>query len=145
MKRRFGQATLELALVLPIFMLLVVGIFDFGRAFHIWSTLNLQCVEAARVGARRRHQLIGRNLFTATTHSSLEEVQAAFDAQRSPMMTESGYFDVNFEGVGQTGATTVKVSAKYKVSMITPFMNFYGEQNDEGKLVMYAEAVENKE
>jgi Flp pilus assembly protein TadG len=43
-----GQALVEFALVLPLFILLLLGIFDFGRAVYAWSTIN----NAAREGAR---------------------------------------------------------------------------------------------
>lgn len=43
-----GAALVELALVLPIMLLFVFGIFEFGRAMFITNTLN----NAARYGAR---------------------------------------------------------------------------------------------
>jgi hypothetical protein len=45
---RRGQALVEFALILPILVLLLVGIFDFGRAIYAYSTVN----NAARQGAR---------------------------------------------------------------------------------------------
>jgi len=45
---RRGQALLEFALVLPIFILLLVAIFDLGRAAFAYNTLT----NAAREGAR---------------------------------------------------------------------------------------------
>lgn len=43
-----GQSLVEFALILPIFVLLLVGIFDFGRAIYAFNTIN----NAAREGAR---------------------------------------------------------------------------------------------
>lgn len=43
-----GQTIVETALVLPILLLLVLGIFEFGRAMYIKNALN----NAARAGAR---------------------------------------------------------------------------------------------
>jgi Flp pilus assembly protein TadG len=43
-----GQAMVEFALVIPIFLLLLVGIFDLGRAVFAYNTLT----NAAREGAR---------------------------------------------------------------------------------------------
>ncbi len=43
-----GQALLEFALVIPLFLLLVVAIFDLGRAVFAYNTLT----NAAREGAR---------------------------------------------------------------------------------------------
>jgi hypothetical protein len=46
--RRRGQALVEFALVLPIFLVLLFGIIDLGRYIYMNSTLS----EAAREGAR---------------------------------------------------------------------------------------------
>lgn len=46
--KRGGQAIVEFALVLPVFMLLLFGILEFGRAFLMAHNL----ANAARIGAR---------------------------------------------------------------------------------------------
>lgn len=46
--RRKGQALVEFALVIPLFLLLLVGLFDLGRAVFAYNTLT----NAAREGAR---------------------------------------------------------------------------------------------
>ena len=43
-----GSAMLEMALTLPILLLISVGIFEFGRAFQTWQVMT----NAAREGAR---------------------------------------------------------------------------------------------
>jgi len=43
-----GQALVEFALVFPIFVLLMVGIFDFGRVIWVNDTLSTASREAAR-------------------------------------------------------------------------------------------------
>lgn len=44
-----GQALVEFALILPILILLLVGIFDFGRAIYAFNTVNNAAREAVRV------------------------------------------------------------------------------------------------
>jgi len=44
-----GQSLVEFGLILPIFLLMVFGIIDFGRAVFAYSTLNSAAREAARV------------------------------------------------------------------------------------------------
>jgi Flp pilus assembly protein TadG len=46
--RRRGQALVEFALVIPIFLLLLFGVVDFGRLIYMNSTVS----QAAREGAR---------------------------------------------------------------------------------------------
>jgi Flp pilus assembly protein TadG len=44
-----GQALVEFALILPILILLLVGIFDFGRAIYAFNTVNNAAREAVRI------------------------------------------------------------------------------------------------
>jgi Flp pilus assembly protein TadG len=49
LKNQKGQALVEMALIMPLFLLVVFGITEFGRALYILNSLN----NAAREGARR--------------------------------------------------------------------------------------------
>jgi Flp pilus assembly protein TadG len=51
MKSEKGQATVEFALVITAFVLLVLGLVDFGRIFHVYLTLDHAGREAARVAS----------------------------------------------------------------------------------------------
>jgi Flp pilus assembly protein TadG len=46
-----GQGLVEFAIVLPIFLILMLGIIEFGYFFFIYSTANQAAREAARYGA----------------------------------------------------------------------------------------------
>lgn len=46
-----GAVAVEFALILPIFLVLVLGIFEFGRAFNIQVSLSEAAREAARYAA----------------------------------------------------------------------------------------------
>lgn len=46
--RTRGQSLVEFALILPIFLLIIFGLFDMGRAVYAWSTINNAAREAAR-------------------------------------------------------------------------------------------------
>lgn len=48
--REAGQSTVELALVLPILVLLVFGIAEFGRVIHAYLTIEHAAREGARLG-----------------------------------------------------------------------------------------------
>ena len=147
-KNRKGQAVVELSLVLPIFLLVVIGIFDFGRALHCWSSLNHQCVQAARAASKRSNQLIARNLFLSTTHTSLAEVKKVFWNSRSPIMSENDYDTINWENTGiGTNTDTVTVSASFNLTLMTPFiakMINNGCDRD-GAIKLHASATEKKE
>jgi Flp pilus assembly protein TadG len=49
--RRRGQSLVEFALVLPIFLLLIMGVIDAGRLVYMNSTLSNAAREGARTGA----------------------------------------------------------------------------------------------
>ena len=49
--REEGQATVEFAIVIPLLLLLVFGIVQFGRAFNNWIDLNHLASEGARWAA----------------------------------------------------------------------------------------------
>lgn len=48
---RRGTTTVETAVVLPVFLLLLFVIFEFGHAYLIANVLNSACRNAARIGA----------------------------------------------------------------------------------------------
>jgi len=48
--RTRGQTLVEFALILPIFVLVLVGIFDFGRAVYAYNTISNASREAVRIG-----------------------------------------------------------------------------------------------
>ncbi len=50
-RARRGAAMLELALVLPIFLTLTVGLIEFGRAFMVQQMLTAAAREGARYGS----------------------------------------------------------------------------------------------
>ena len=50
LKAEEGQTLVEFALVLPILLVLVIGIFDFGSAFNSKNDLNFLANTAARFG-----------------------------------------------------------------------------------------------
>jgi Flp pilus assembly protein TadG len=49
-----GTAVVEMALMLPLLLLLVVGILDFGKAFNYWNDTNHLAAQGARFAAVNR-------------------------------------------------------------------------------------------
>lgn len=49
-KEEKGQSLLEFALVVPVLLLLICGIFDFGRLLYAYAHLNMGAQEAVRLG-----------------------------------------------------------------------------------------------
>jgi Flp pilus assembly protein TadG len=69
-----GQALVEFALVVPIFVLLLVGLFDIGRAVWNYNTVANAAREAARVAVVNQDQTVIREAAkTAGVSLSLED------------------------------------------------------------------------
>jgi Flp pilus assembly protein TadG len=72
--RSRGQALVEFALVLPIFLLLLFGLIDVGRYVYVSNAFNQAAREAARTGAVEQWKydcpasvpVAGQNRFTCT-------------------------------------------------------------------------------
>ncbi|HEY9072150.1 MAG TPA: TadE/TadG family type IV pilus assembly protein [Candidatus Ozemobacteraceae bacterium] len=128
-RSRHGQAIVEMALVLPLFLLLISAIIDFGRVFHVWSSLNYQCIEAAREGTQRRYLLLGRNVFSADTHAAPDAVIRAFFQHQSPLIDVGRYRTPDGKpasapeiiGVG-VPEREVTVRIQYAYPFLTPFI-----------------------
>lgn len=147
-KKNRGQALVEMALVLPIFLFTLMAIYDFGITLHIWSSLNTQCVEASRAGAIRTNQLVGRGIFGSNTHAKLQTVTDAFWRLKSPFMSTANYTPAQpvVVGVGEVGVSTVTVSSSYNVSLITPLIGgLIGSAGGSGQLTLSATATAQKE
>ncbi|WP_248255693.1 TadE family protein [Georgenia sp. EYE_87] len=69
-----GATAVEFALILPILLLLIIGITEFGRAYHVQTTLS----DAARAGVR-----------TMALHSNVTEAKkSARDAATTVVLTD---------------------------------------------------------
>jgi hypothetical protein len=145
-KRNKGQAIVEMALVLPIFIFMLIGIFDFGRALHAWSNLNYQCIQAARAGTRLKRKLVGAgNIIAPSLYPTMDDVQKAFWKYRSPLMPQDKYANLSFSGVGTTNKT-VEIKASFNLTLYTPVIgSLIGGNNKSGGLTIHASAMETKE
>lgn len=144
-----GQAIVEMAFVLPLFIVMLLAIYDFGQAFHIWSSLNQQCVEAARAGTPRANQLIARGVYGANTHVPIQTLRDTFWSRRSPLMATERYTTESpaITGVG-VATNTITVSAGYRVSLVTPIISGIlssGVGSGDGEMTITATAEARKE
>lgn len=118
MVRRFrngegGQALVEFALVLPLLLLMVLGVIDFGRAWNLHQVLT----DAAREGARKAV------IFDpATTKDTVLAVVGAVIASGSynPAKATVSFPD-GFKG-GRGNVTTVRISMNYRFGFLAPFV-----------------------
>lgn len=107
-KKEKGQALLELALVLPILILLLTGIFEFGRIYSAELIVNHSAREGARLGSvgAQDSAIITR---VQNTASGLDTSQLAIVIVPS-------------EG-NRVRGSEISVSVDYPVSIVTPFVS----------------------
>ena len=101
-QREGGQALVEFALVVPVFLILLLGIVDFGWALRSWITVTNSAREGARTGA------------VGATCDDIK--QRAVDTS-ADLLTLS---DVAVQNCQGDPGTSVVVTVTYDYSFITP-------------------------
>lgn len=107
--RHKGQAAVELALLLPIIIVLIFGVFEFGRAMYVRNTLNY----AARMGAR-----------AAATQMPFSQSAVKDQVRNSiPVQLQGGLTIAVSPAVPVYGtAVTVSVSSPFSIDIIPGFL-----------------------
>ena len=104
-----GQAVAEFALIIPIFLLLVFAIVDFGMGFHAWITVTNSAREGARLGA------VGG--------SQTEIENEVYDTSSSLDPDQMSVLVTNAEG---NPGESVVVDVEYDYQLITPLSSILG-------------------
>jgi len=121
-----GQTIIEFALLLPVFLLLIVGFFDLGRAVFYYSSLTNAVRETARYAVVNHDR----------TEAKLREMvldKYAFAINPNDIIIEIGYYqeddDLN-QPPPAPGAdpifTNISIKATYIFDPVTPFIERLG-------------------
>ena len=102
-----GQSLAEFALIVPIFLVLVFAIVDFGMGFHAWITVTNSAREGARLGA------VGGTSDQIT--QKVRDTSSSLDQDRLSVTV------TNAQGIP---GESVKVEVDYDYQMITPLTGF---------------------
>jgi Flp pilus assembly protein TadG len=103
-----GQATVELALVVPVLLLILFGIMEFGRIFSAYLIIT----NAAREGAR----LAAVGASDTAIEQRVEDAAAGLDLSRLTVTITPS------EGSRVTGIQAT-VSVGYSVDLVTPVLS----------------------
>ncbi|MFP4343991.1 MAG: TadE family protein, partial [Anaerolineales bacterium] len=119
-KRSRGQGLVEFALILPLLLLILLGIFEFGRAFFIYSNLFNAAREGTRYGMTNPRDYMGitRHTEEAITAVSSDEVNVWVWYDRGPGDT-SQIIDSNQVVVGYR----VVVFIQHDITALTPLLD----------------------
>jgi Flp pilus assembly protein TadG len=122
-----GAAAVEFALLLPVLLLIIFGIIDFGRALNAQVTLTQAAREGARLAALGQPDVVSRTQGAATGLSPVSvTIVTSCPAGAGP-------------GVNAT------VSVSYSFSFITPvgaFMAMFGGSGFGSSTTLKAQGVE---
>lgn len=102
-----GQSIVELALILPIIIILLFGIFEFGRVFNAYMVIANASRQGARVGS------VG---------ATVTEVETTVKTNASSLDLSDLIIVVSTTGSGGRGET-ITVTVGYDVDVSIPFVH----------------------
>jgi len=105
-----GATAVEFAMIVPILLVLVLGIAEFGHAFQVQGTLSAAAREGARVMALQNDQAAARAAVRSaapTLDPAITNAQIVVTPAACPTTT--------------TGAATVRVTVEYPMPFLTDF------------------------
>lgn len=108
-----GQAMVEFALVLPIFLLVVFAIVDFGMGFHAWITVSNASREGARIG------VVGAD--AATIEARVRDTASSLNHDEDLTVVVQNATDQ-----GGDSGESLSVTVDYDYHLITPLSSIMG-------------------
>lgn len=126
LKNQKGQAMVEFALILPILLLLVMGIAEFGMMFNAYLSVQNATREGARIG------IVG-----ATDEEMEERILSTSPSLREERMA----ITIEPNSNTRTSGETLRVLVDYDYQMTVPFIGilFGGSVNLSGESSMRIE------
>lgn len=105
-----GQAMVELALVLPILLILFMGTVEFGRIFHSYLVIT----NASREGAR-----------LATLGSSNAEISTRVGLSTTGLDAAKVHITVTPDPAQRKTGTLTTVEVRYNISLVFPLFDVF--------------------
>jgi hypothetical protein len=117
-----GQTLVEFALVLPIFLLVLFAVVDFGMAFHAWIVVTNSAREGGRLGAV--HPSLADEGSPCYGQGSMEQCIVAKVRDAAGSLGDDVVVSVdNADGIP---GESVVVDVSYVYSLITPVADILG-------------------
>ena len=116
-----GQSLAEFVLVLPIFLILVFAIIDFGLGFHAWLTITNSAREGARLGAVRAPAAGGCDNDPSTQAGNIDcRVRETADS------LDQSKLSVTITNAQGSPGSSIVVDVDYDYDLITPLDSLLG-------------------
>jgi Flp pilus assembly protein TadG len=112
-RRSRGQALVEFAIALPIFLVLMMGIFDLGRAIYQYNGVSEAAREIARV----------TSVHPGTTLGNSTETAAVIATQKGliPNLASPTFTCIDIDGSTLNTSTTCVAGNQVKVVIVAPY------------------------
>jgi Flp pilus assembly protein TadG len=118
-----GAVAVEFALILPLMLMLILGIIEFGIGYHSWDTTQNAVREGARLAAVDPSETNIEQRVRGTS-SFLNQSQLVVDIECSP--PGGGAFAACPAAVDWDEGDIVRIKATYAYDWITPLPGFVG-------------------
>ena len=112
-KREDGQAMVEFALILPIFLLILCGIIDFGWLFYNQLSLNNDCREGARYA-------VVNTADNADTQAIINHIE---NTTTTVFANDGVDITVTYSSPADPTSGDITVSLKADISFFTPVLS----------------------
>ncbi len=112
-RREDGQAMVEFALILPIFLLILCGIIDFGWLFYNQLSLNNACREGARYAVVNTAE-------DANTQAIINHIE---NATTTVFANDGVDIEVAYSSPNDPTAGDITVSLEAEISFFTPVLS----------------------
>lgn len=109
-KEKRGQALVELALVLPLIIMLVMGTMEFGRIFHSYLLITNGSREGARAGV---------------TGSTDIQIKDRVKAVTGSLGLDDSQIVITPPEISRTRGVPLTVQVDYSVPLITPLIDIF--------------------
>ncbi|MFZ2098352.1 MAG: TadE family protein [Anaerolineales bacterium] len=111
-----GQTLVEFALILPVFIFLVVVIFDFGRAIYYYNAIHNAAREGARYGVIHP---------STTDYDNIKAVVVNYAVGMGITNANVTVQPGPIENVGNFDNPTIKVTVSFDFSPVVPIISVF--------------------
>ena len=127
-----GAALIEMAMTLPLLLLICAGIFEFGRAYQTWEVLTNAAREGARVAVLPTG---GAGAVDARVREYLSMGGLASD---SSVQVDVNPTSVTMGAAGSTSASQVVVSYPFSFFVLKPIADLVGGNSLSSSMLLSA-------
>ncbi|MBN1919649.1 MAG: pilus assembly protein [Anaerolineae bacterium] len=115
-KKEKGQSIVEMALLLPVLLLMLMGLLDFGRVYYVMVALNDAAQEGAAYAASRPSDTTGI-------------AERAASASTGLITVSTDDVSVTIAGGTPAAGAAVTVAVQYEFTFYTPIAQTFFEGN----------------